>query len=414
MSLQVLYITVQFPVPSETFAAVEIRALRAQGLDISVATLKPAPPGADAMLRDHGLADLEIDHNSLSSNLRGLLVALRSPRLLFRLLKAVFTRQEESAPKAEPNGTVTRESAQRSLLKDLTLIPRSLDLFDRIRRNPPDVVHLYWGHYPSLLGLLVQEHLEQVAVSLSLSAYDLHSRYGPSLELAGKVPLVFTLAQANKPAVRDFGVPENRIQVVYHGIDTGEVETPPPSEKTLEVLIVERLVRPKGTAESLQVFRQVLDRCPAARLTIVGDGPERAGLETLVKELGLEEAVTFLGRLSHEEVFAQFSAAKVLLSMSISERLPNTVKEAMLRGCIPIVARTLGIDELISHEKTGFIVEQGGQSQAAEAITRCLADWDGLSAQRAAAQRHIRENFSSSAVARKRQELWLKAIETRH
>ncbi len=395
MPLKVLYITIQFPVPSETFAAVEIRALRAQGAEVSVATLKLARSDCNAMLQARKLTDIHIDHNSLRSNLRGLGTAIRRPDLLFRLIRALAF---------PPPGT------NREIVKSLATLPRTLDLFDKIRRSPPDILHLYWGHYPSLLGLLVQEHLEDTVLSLSLSAYDLHSRYGPGVTLARKAPLVFTLANANKPALEDFGVPQDRINVVYHGVDADREPSQEVPQKNLEILVVERLVSLKRTADCLHIFRRVLKNCPTVKLTILGDGPERARLEALAQELDLQDSVLFMGHVSHDKVFDAFARAKILLSMSSSERLPNTVKEAMFRGSIPVVARTPGIEELISDQETGFIVEQGDIEQAAKLVVHCLKNWEEQSGLRTAARCHIIDHFSSRATARQRIAIWQQAL----
>ena len=55
--MKVAYVTIQFPVPSEAFAAVEMRALRRQGADLRVLTYRAEPDNAAAMLADRGLAD---------------------------------------------------------------------------------------------------------------------------------------------------------------------------------------------------------------------------------------------------------------------------------------------------------------------------------------------------------------------
>ena len=398
MALNVLYVTMQFPVPSETFAAVEIRALQALEIRVSVATFKPKPPNCGEILSERGLQGLKIDHNSLISSLRGLWVAVRQPSLSLRLLRTLLA-----------DGSMTTKS----FMKSLALIPRTLDLFTQIRRSPPDIVHLYWGHYPSLLGLLVHHLIEDVPVSLSLSAYDLHSRYGPSIELGKLAPLTLTLAQANVPDLRAFGLEEERIHVVYHGVDTSEQVAENLTKEAAEIVIAERLIPLKRTADSLMVFRKILDQKPEATLTLLGDGPERDRLAGLASELGLSDSVRFAGHVEHQEVFAHFDAAKVLLSMSSSERLPNTVKEAMLRDCIPVVARTVGIEELIDHGATGFVVEQGEIDAAANAVVTCLNDWDSLQSLRAAAREHISESFSSRGLAIRRRDLWREAISRR-
>lgn len=213
--------------------------------------------------------------------------------------------------------------------------------------------------------------------------------------------------------LNSLGVEDSRIHVVYRGIDIDENTDRTHEEKTLDVIIVERLVPVKRTADSLQVFRQIRDGVPNAQLAIAGDGPEQKALEEQVAQLGLKEAVKFLGHVSREEIFAQCSATKVLSSMSLSERLPNTVKEAMLRNCIPVVAHTIGIDELISDQETGFIVEQGNTAQAADTVVRCLQAWDDLAELRNAARLHIIDRFNSQALARQRIGVWHKAAAKR-
>jgi glycosyltransferase involved in cell wall biosynthesis len=400
--MNILYITVQFPVPSETFAAVEIRALQALGAKVAIATLKPRPVDCAPLLRDRNLADLDIDHNSPLSSLRGLWFGLCNPTFLFYLLKEI----------ARSSG-----HAKSMALKSLLLVPRSLDLFNSIRRRKPDIVHLYWGHYPSLTGILVQEFLPGIPVSLSLSAYDLHSRFGPSITLGRSAPLIFTLAQANVPALRALGIPKDRIHVVYHGIDIEEKTTADRLRskeglpaKDGRVVIAERLISLKRTSDSLRVFHKVRDRYPSATLLILGDGPEKEPLIKLAEDMGLGDAIRFLGHVSHAEVFEHFSAAQVFLTMSSTERLPNTVKEAMLRDCVCVVSRTVGIEELISNRKSGFIVEQGEVEAAAAIIVQSLQNWDDLSGLRAKARHHVIDNFSSRAVAMQRIRIWEKAL----
>ncbi len=388
----------QFPVPSETFAAVEIRALQAHQVQVSVATFKPKPQNCDDTLSERRLDDIDIDHNSLISNLRGLWVGVRKPSLPLRLLKSL-----------SQNGTTIV-----SLLKSLLLIPRALDLFNRIQRSPPDVVHLYWGHYPSLLGLLIHYLLRNIPVSLSLSAYDLHHRYGPSIELGKAAPLILTLAKANVVELRRLGFDDRRVRVIYHGVDIDKQAIPKTIKHSVEVIVAERLIPLKRTADSLRVFRKVLDERPDATLTLMGDGPDKDQLVALVEELKLGAAVRLTGHVGHEQVFKGFDSAKVMLSMSTSERLPNTVKEAMLRDCIPVVARTVGIEELIDHGATGFIVEQGEIDSAARAVLTCLNEWDSLEGLRTSAREHITSNFDSLVLADRRIQLWRETLDARN
>ena len=393
MSLQILYITVQFPAPSETFAAVEVRALRAEGADMSLATLKTKPRNAEQLNKERNLEDLAIDYTTLGSVLRGLWLSVRYPELSFFLLRMIFT-------------TCSREPI--ALIKSLWILPRSLQLFETIKRKRPDIVHLFWGHYPSLVGLLVDEFLEDVTVSLSLGAYDLHSRYGPSIALAKRVPAVFTHVKANLPMLRELGVGAEQIKVIYRGIDLAAVGDTEYRKKEGRVVLAERLIPEKCTADSIKALQHVLRDHPTMTVEILGDGPERSHLEKLVKDLGLDSAVTFLGHVSHEQVYKSLCEARVFLMLSrlTEERLPNAVKEAMQAGCLCVVSRTTGIEELVTDQRTGFVIEQGDIEGAARCVSSCLEECQKWPLVRAEARRHVERSFSSTSTARQRIDAW--------
>ncbi len=391
MTLKVQYVTVQFPVPSETFTAVEIRALRRLDVEISVATLKPRPRDCDRLLRERDLEQIPVDHNSLAASLCGLWSCLLHPLQTAFLLKIILTSCRQKPA---------------DILKSLVLLPRSLQLFRKIKKAPPEIVHLYWGHYPSLLGLLIHRSLPGLPVTQSLSAYDLHSRYGPSLVLAREVPVVFTLARANVEQIESFGVAREAIQVVYHGVDIDSLAADGEKAGPPRIVVAERLIPLKRTDLSLQAFGLVHEKHPDATLILLGDGPERSRLESLARELGIDAAVTFAGHVSHDEVFTQFQRAHLFMTMSSSERLPNTVKEAMLAECVCVVSKTTGIDELIEDRRTGFLVDQDEIETAARIMSDCLSRWDALEDLRKVAREHIEQNFSSAAVARQKHDIW--------
>lgn len=393
MSLQVLYITVQFPVPSETFAAVEVRALRAEGADVSVATLKARPANAAQLSKERDIEDVIVDYPTFGAVLRGLWLSFRHPQLSLFLLRIIFS---------------TCGLKPIALIKSLWILPRSLQLFEIIKRKRPDIVHLFWGHYPSLVGLLVDEFLEDVTVSLSLGAYDLHSRYGPSIALAKRVPAVFTHVKANIPMLKELGVDAEQIEVVYRGIDLSAVANTEHRKKAGRVVLAERLIPEKCTAGSLKALQRVLQDHPGMTVEILGDGPERSHLERLAVELGLDRVVTFLGHVSHEQVYKSLCEAQVFLMLSslTEERLPNAVKEAMQTGCLCVVSRTTGIEELITDQRTGFIIEQGDIEGAASCVSACLEERKEWSLMRTEARSHVESNFSSIATARQRIDAW--------
>ena len=390
--MKIAYVTMQFPVPSETFAAVEIRALRRLGAEVSVLTYRNAAANAEAMLTQRDLADLDVDHGGLAAGLRGLLQVVQRPRDTLWLIGMIF-----SACWQLPL----------QLAKALLLVPRSLALLYRIEALQPDVVHLFWGHYPALLGLLIKRRLPGIVVSQFLGAYDLEQRFPLSVRLSWQADLVATHAKANLPTFAALGLPAERAQVTYRGIEIPA--TPPVPEKDPGLMVVaERLVPEKRTSDALRVFAQLRQDIPAARLLVLGCGPQTEALKALTRQLGIAELVAFAGHLPHREVLETLGHAEVALTMSQnpSERLPNVMKEAMLQRCLCLSSRTPGIEELIDDGTSGLIVELGDVDTAAKRLKEVLRHRDTVEEFGRRAQAKIVEEFNVDRLMAERLQQW--------
>jgi glycosyltransferase involved in cell wall biosynthesis len=393
--VKIAYVTMQFPVASEAFAAVEIRALRRLGAELTVLAYRAPPPRAAAMLAERELGDLPLDQGGRAAALRGLLLVARRPGDSGYLI-----------------GAILRHGWRRplQLLKALALVPRSLALLQRVEVLRPDVLHLFWGHYPSLLGLLVKRKLPRTVVSLFLGAYDLEQRFPLSLVMARQADLLLTHARANLPALAALGLPPEQVEVSYRGI---EVPAPPPApQKTRGLMVVaERLVPQKRTADALRVFAAVAKAIPEARLRVLGDGPEAGALKALAGQLGIARQVTFAGHVAHHDVLRQLAEAEVALtlSQSRSERLPNALKEAMLQRCLCLATRTTGIEELIADGDSGLLVDFGDIAGAARRLTAALRDPGEVARIGGRAQTRIAADFDIDRLMAGRLRRWSEA-----
>ena len=377
----VSYIVMQFPGPAETFAATDIKALQRAGARVSVHGFRPRPRDCAGMMAERGVADLPVSHGSPRGALRGLAVGLRRPALLWALLCFVAR-----AGRARPA----------HLVKGLVLVPRALDIFAELSRARPDVVHLFWGHYPVLVGFLARRYLPDAVLSVFLGAYDLETRYEGTRLLAPRADAVWTQARANLPAIRALGVPDRLVEVSYRGLDMRR--RPRGAGKVgRRIACAGRLVPGKRTDQALRVFRHVRARWPDATLVVMGGGRQRRSLEALARTLGVDDAVTFLGHVSHSAVYDRFAEAELCLMMSQDhvERLPNVVKEAMACGCVCIAAPSTGIEELIEDGRTGFVVEPEDIDTILERVARVFDSPAAAGRMRAAARRVLAERFDA-------------------
>ena len=378
--MKVWYITMQFPSPSETFAGVDIRALKRAGADVSVHSLRPAHTDTDRFTHERGTAEVPTTHGGVATIGAGLLECLKRPKLTSGLLVWLFKNNRRS----------------NQLLRSVALVPRVVKLFAQIERERPDVVHLFWGHYPAMVGYLVQKYLPRTPVSVFLGAYDLVMRYGGSAPVARHADVVWTHAQLNVRDIEALGVSRDRLQVVYRGIELATLPTGSARQKVPKRIVsAGRLIPSKGASDVIRAFEKVVRRWPEASLVLLGDGPERETLEASVRALGLERSVTFLGHVSHETVLSEMSKAEVflLLSRKPSERLPNVVKEAIGCRCLCVVTVTPGIEELLRHKEHGFVVPRDNPLAAADAVAEVFSGRVAVEEMVAAAYAHLTEAF---------------------
>src|SRR5690606_5389849 len=236
------------------------------------------------------------------------------------------------------------------LARALAVLPRSFDILDSLEKDPPDVLHTEWGHYPTVVARLVQQRLPAIVVSISLIAYDLTTEFGGTIDVVKDAEVVRTQARANvEHIVRFAGLPKERVAVVHDGVEFARIrrvygQTPKIAGRCVAA---GRLVPQKGIDDAIRAFALSKARVGHASLRVLGEGADLGRLQRLTRELGIEDSVTFLGHVSHEQVIAEFSSAEIFLHMSHSERLPNVVKEAMACRCACITTRTVGIEELV-------------------------------------------------------------------
>lgn len=173
---------------------------------------------------------------------------------------------------------------------------------------------------------------------------------------------------------------EEQLSVIYNaGVDDAVYEaqkeplcsqTPP--EDTPLLVACGSLTRQKGYPYLLDAFKKVRGRI-GAELWILGEGDRRNEIETQIRELGLEEAVTLLG--FRENPFKFMAAADVFVLPSLWEGFGIVLVEAMACGT-PVVATDCphGPGEIITHEETGLLVPPANDDALSETLLRLLGN----------------------------------------
>jgi glycosyltransferase involved in cell wall biosynthesis len=176
------------------------------------------------------------------------------------------------------------------------------------------------------------------------------------------------------------GADPSKIRYCPYGVDPALYEGRFSGDDDLLYLAVGRFVAKKGQQHTLRAFALTLRQLPRARLVMIGDGPLLSSCRALASELGIQTAVSFLGARNHVEVASWLRRADVLVQHSVratdgdSEGTPLALLEAAAAS-IPVVStRHTGIPEIVDHERTGLLVEEGDVATMAEQMSRLGQD----------------------------------------
>ncbi|VVB88563.1 Trehalose synthase [uncultured archaeon] len=142
-----------------------------------------------------------------------------------------------------------------------------------------------------------------------------------------------------------------------NGIDGKIISGIKPSIHKCDVIFVGRLIKEKNADVLIKAIGNARKTLPEIKCHIIGDGPEREKLTSLVSECGLTNNVRFFGFMDHMEVIALIKSSKALVLPSEREGFGMVVIEAYACGVPVVTVRSPrnAASELVN-EKTGFVV----------------------------------------------------------
>ena len=183
------------------------------------------------------------------------------------------------------------------------------------------------------------------------------------------------------------------------------------SRQSHRLLSVGRLEPQKGFDVLLRAMAIVRGRVPEARLSIAGEGGERAALEDLIDTLGLEENVTLLGR--REDVPELMREATALVHPARWEGFGLVLLEAMREG-LPVIATRVGaIPEVVEDGVTGRLVPPDDPGALAAVIVELLQDPAACAAAGEAGFARLTVRFSPDRMARETAEIYRASVHPR-
>jgi len=263
------------------------------------------------------------------------------------------------------------------------------------------------GYAATLLGrwLKLPVTITLRGTEVPLSRYPAHRRL--MLTALRRASAVIAVADSLRQHVDALGFPIERVLVIGNGVDAEKFHPVDRLQARRQLAInadartiisVGGLVERKGYHRVIEILPALREQFPDLIYLIVGgasaEGDWREHLEQQVRDLGLEDAVRFLGTLPQEELLAPLSAADLFVLPTKNEGWANVFLEAMACG-LPVVTTDVGGNrEVVCNEDIGIVIPFGSRQELLKAVAEGLRrNWD-----RDTILRYARENIWDDRV----------------
>lgn len=288
---------------------------------------------------------------------------------------------------------------------DLAIIGQLCDL---IKEREIDVIHTH-GYKSDILGLIAAKKTGIRCVSTP-HGFGEHQDFKLRMYVKlGAFCLRFfdKVAPLSKQLLDEviaYGVPASKSVYIQNGVDLKEVDEmlkgkePRTSDQKKRIGFIGQMILRKNIFDTLNIFDRIWKKNNNVELLLLGDGDQRSALEAHAAQLESSSAIQFLGfRKDRLELLRSFD---LFVMTSTSEGIPRCLMEAMAME-IPVAAyEIMGIDQLVTHEKTGLLAQLGEVSTLESYWEKLLYDQEYAQSLASAGRQFVLDEFSAARMSR--------------
>lgn len=365
--IRIAYLTGEYPRATDTFIQREVAELRKQGFEVATCSIRQT--GAEHLVGEEQRQEAARTFHVLKActkpltSLRAHLRALAQPARYLRALRLAW--------KTSPGGI-------KPTLYQLFYFAEAVVLADHLRRNKVQHLHNHIAKASCTVAMLCHE-VSGIPYSFTLHGPDIFFepirwRLDEKIARASFVACIsdFCRSQGMSFAARQHW---DRMHIIHCGVEPNRYAAIGARQGN-HLLFVGRLAAVKGVPVLLEALKSARLHRPDLQLTLIGDGPERAGLEAEAQALGLSGAVHFVGYKSQSEVAEALKSVDALVLPSFAEGVPVVLMEAMAASLPVVTTRVAGIPELVEDGVSGHLVPPGDVEALEAAILSLLGNSD--------------------------------------
>ncbi|MBN1565448.1 MAG: glycosyltransferase family 4 protein [Anaerolineae bacterium] len=402
---KVAYMMSRFPKITETFVLYEMIAVEKAGVDIEIYPLMREhttvmhPEAPPLVARAHFLPFISLD--IVRSNLQFM---LRKPRAywgtLLTALRATW-------------------GSRRYFVGILAFFPKTVHMARLMADDGITHIHAHFASHPTAAAYIIH-HLTGIPYSFTAHGSDLHREKRMLCEKLNAARFAVTISQYNyETMITTCGAHMvDRLMIIHCGVDTNAFAPEPTTNEasaathsaasddtSLNIACIGTLHEVKGQSYLIEACQRLHERGIPFECHLIGDGEDRAMLETKVAQANMTDQVTFHGYLTHDGVTRLVKQADVVVTPSVPsndgrrEGIPVATMEAMACGVPVVASRLSGIPELVDDGETGILVEPRDVTGIADALQQLAQDEPRRQRLGYAGRAKIMREFSLSANA---------------
>ncbi len=401
---RVLYVSLWFPLSSETFVFYEVDALFKRNLPVSVITLYAQKlTNLAPHIKNH---NIPVEHFGIANTgriLRAVWRKFRSePKLTLSILKDIFIRRWRDLE-------MRAENAWAGLA--------GFYLAERCKELGIEHIHAAWGNGPATAAYVVNK-LCGIPFSFTARAGDVRPPDGFLQEKLEACAFARADSSFNIPHMASF-LPvayHDKLYLVYNAAtlpNRGEAAVK--MQTPYKVLAIGRLVETKGFHYLIEAMALLVQNGIDARLDIAGSGPWMEKLKQYITNYKLEDHVHMLGFVTHDNISKYLLNSDMLVMPSVvemgvdnSDGLPTVVIEAMCHKVPVIGTDVASMSDVVLDGKTGYLVPERDASVLAHAMQKLIQDRDNALAMANNAKELVDKLFDGKANIDKMCELFCK------
>lgn len=347
--ITVAYLANQFPADVEPYVSAEIDELRRRGANVIAGSARAVGITQLKSKKESSAREiLSLRPLRIGILLRALVLVLRRWQCISGLLVRVLFRGNELL---------------RQRFKALSHTALGAYYAALLEQKKVNHIHVHHGYFAAWVAM-VTARLLGIGYSLTLHGSDLLLGAAYLDTKLQNCSFCITISDYNRNYLLEQfpHIDSRKILVCRLGVNVPDSTCPRPTPKPgnpLTMVAVGRLHPVKDHAFLLRACSCLRDQKIDFRCLIAGEGPERARLESVIRENQLQQKIRLLGHVNPLELDALYQQADVVVLTSRSEGIPLVLMEAMALGKIVLAPAITGIPEIVIPGKTGFLFAPG-------------------------------------------------------